>query len=84
MKIYRINSEPLERVVDFNTKDYYYTEAGDCIQFINTDTFTYNVIHTSVLVPNEDMTDLTQRQLNLFWILSKKELSKFKGYEFTL
>jgi len=83
MVFYKGNSNPLQMVIKPVEGDVVYTETGDCFMCCrnNNDELYYKKIHDTVLVDYEYLDDLTELQLKLFWVLSKKELEKIEQDE---
>lgn len=68
-KIYRRNSMPLEEVKEPGVDDIYYNEEGHALKYLGNDEFEF--ITRSPLVPDELISELTRKQLYLFWKLAK-------------
>ena len=72
-EIYKMRSQPLERLNTASKGDFIYTEQGDCFECIEDNhSVLFREFHQSVLNPGEKITSLEPEGLRLFWLLSDK------------
>lgn len=67
--LYKKGSNPLEKVNQPEEDKVYYTEAGRAI--IVKEEGVYELYRGSLLVEKETMSNLTEKQLDLFWTIDK-------------
>jgi len=77
MKYYKKNSQPLDQLSEDDIKagEIVYNELGKCVKKIYIDNNIYFIeVVESVLNDGETLSNLTSKQLSLFWTLSKNKL----------
>jgi hypothetical protein len=70
-KLFYKYSRPLKEVVYLKQGDIYYNVEGHALEYIDKDEFKF--IEGSPLVKGELITELSPKQLNLFWTLIKNK-----------
>lgn len=85
IKLYKINSIPLEEVDNVNTQegDLIYSSTGKCFECVGKDpdgASIFEQVHESELVDGEVLENIEDNQdlLNMFWKLSNRRLNKVK------
>ena len=92
---YSLESNPLKVPEELNIDLVYANEHGDIIKITDIRNITvdideeseghmaidYNIIQKSELVDGENISDLTEKQLSLFWRLTRNNVSKTIPYE---
>lgn len=92
---YSLESNPLKVPEELNIDFVYANEHGDIIKITDIRNITvdideeseghmaidYNIIQKSELVDGENISDLTEKQLSLFWRLTRNNVSKTIPYE---
>ena len=92
---YSLESNPLIIPEEINIDFVYANEHGDIIKITDIRNITvdideeseghmaidYNIIQKSELVDGENLSDLTEKQLSLFWRLTRNNVSKTIPYE---
>lgn len=75
-KLYKIDSNPLERVENAVVGEEYCTEEGTTIRYI--DQTEIDIVRSSPLIEGELVENLSDRQLVLFWKL-RRETGLLRG-----
>lgn len=69
-ELYKLDSDPLERVTNVVIGEDYCNESGTTIRYIANDEI--DIVRSSPLVDGELMENLTSMQLTLFWKLRRE------------
>jgi len=77
-RAYRANCSPVEIALYPEVGELIYTSVGDCFKCVS-DTagqLYFELIHPTVICDGTLLPDLTEKQLELFWALSRSELNR--------
>jgi len=79
-RAYRFESAPLEIALDPEVGDFIYTTVGDCFKCVSdyAGQLRFELVHPTVIGDGSLLPDLSDKQLELFWALSRTELKRVK------